>query len=32
MLFLLGGFLLLIVLGFPIVFSLAITSLLYLTV
>ena len=32
MLFLLGGFLLLIVLGFPIVFSLAITSLLYLAV
>jgi tripartite ATP-independent transporter DctM subunit len=32
MLFLLGGFLLLIVLGFPIVFSLAITSLLYLVV
>jgi tripartite ATP-independent transporter DctM subunit len=32
MLFLIGGFLLLVVLGFPIVFSLAITSLLYLTV
>jgi tripartite ATP-independent transporter DctM subunit len=32
MLFLLGGFLLLVVLGFPIVFSLAITSLLYLAV
>ena len=32
MLFLIGGFLLLVVLGFPIVFSLAITSLLYLAV
>jgi tripartite ATP-independent transporter DctM subunit len=32
MLFLLGGFLLLVVFGFPIVFSLAITSLLYLAV
>jgi len=32
MLFLIGGFLLLVVLGFPIVFSLAITSFLYLAV
>jgi tripartite ATP-independent transporter DctM subunit len=32
MLFLIGGFLLLVVMGFPIVFSLAITSLLYLAV
>jgi tripartite ATP-independent transporter DctM subunit len=32
MFFLIGGFLLLVVLGFPIVFSLAITSLLYLAV